>query len=712
MTFFSSSILPRRTKRRLRRFTSTVLPFLVASLLALTPTVAFQPNFLEFQQLLDSSLSVDQIFFAAAVLLDTTTTNRNSNGAVTTPSPPAFQVIRPPKSSEILSALPNLLFNTTTASKRRNSKEAMLWKTLEKLATTNRYDYETRSISKTILLTPQEDHLFSLLRQARDRYSPRTTIRVAGGWVRDKLLQSKDYKTSRGNDIHDIDLVIDNCSGQEFCKLFQKFLQDEKYVSPDGALLQGNDAWTSTADTAAAATTTPTATICTAKLKSDNLQTASLLWGDFDLDFAQLRMEQYQGTSRTPSKVNEASVVEDAWRRDLTINALYFNLNTNQVEDWTERGLADLQLSTISTPLPPFATLLEDPLRILRAIRFASQLSFRLSPRLLQSARDPRVGRALVEKVSKDRIGQELDQLFGATVDPTYGLQLLLATKLWDRTFSTSAGVTPSDMTMLDPWASLQALGQVQSLVSRLNSLEDWETKQRKYLWYASILYPSYVHDDSKSSTSGRGSRERQMTSIVYQVLGQRLRREKSSVQSVESILQGACQWKDHWQIHGYLPRGANTTELPTNDRLIEEEVLESRWKYYQTLKQIGPLWKEALMLACATQIPTTTPKEKNPITAPAPEQTYEAWRSFLIQELCLESIFRDPVVPLLNGSEIRQVLPGLQGASFRTVLEAQEEWQVKMELRQRRWPFHASTTTATKDSLKQYLKQQFPEYE
>ena len=64
---------------------------------------------------------------------------------------------------------------------------------------------------------------------------------------------------------------------------------------------------------------------------------------------------------------------QDAYRRDLTINSLFYNINTATVEDFTGRGVSDLQLCIIRTPLEPQATFIDDPLRILRAVRFAAR---------------------------------------------------------------------------------------------------------------------------------------------------------------------------------------------------------------------------------------------------------------------------------------------------------------------------------------------------
>ena len=263
----------------------------------------------------------------------------------------------------------------------------------------HQYDYETLRISNTISLTKQEQDLFDLVKEVRDKYCPSTTIRVAGGWVRDKLLG----KTTS----HDVDFVLNDMPGSDFARLFHRHVDNSAQVP------------FSSSETTA---------------RSKHLQTASLQYQDFQIDFCHLRFEKYSSDSRVPEKTNQASPVEDAWRRDLTINSLFYNLNTNQVEDWTEQGLQDLQLGIIATPVMPLATLLEDPLRILRAIRFAAQLSFTMDASLKKAAMDPRVWQALQLKVSRDRIGNEIDLMF-QTRDPCRGVQCLLETNLINAVF-------------------------------------------------------------------------------------------------------------------------------------------------------------------------------------------------------------------------------------------------------------------------------------
>jgi len=105
---------------------------------------------------------------------------------------------------------------------------------------------------------------------------------------------------------------------------------------------------------------------------------------------------------------------EDAMRRDLTINSLFYNIKTNEIEDLTGEGLQHIELRLVATPLPPRVTLLDDPLRLLRAVRFATRLGFAVAGDLLAAASDEDVRRALAEKVSRERIGTEIDAIISA----------------------------------------------------------------------------------------------------------------------------------------------------------------------------------------------------------------------------------------------------------------------------------------------------------
>ncbi|KAL0013733.1 hypothetical protein SO802_000802 [Lithocarpus litseifolius] len=124
---------------------------------------------------------------------------------------------------------------------------------------------------------------------------------------------------------------------------------------------------------------------------------------DMWIDFVNLRSEEYSDNSRIPTK---------NWmhtKGDLTINSLFYNINTDSVEDVTKRGIADLKSGKIVTPLPPKTTFLDDPLRVLRAIRFGARFGFLLDEELKEAASCDEVKDALAAKISREGIGVEID---------------------------------------------------------------------------------------------------------------------------------------------------------------------------------------------------------------------------------------------------------------------------------------------------------------
>lgn len=140
---------------------------------------------------------------------------------------------------------------------------------------------------------------------------------------------------------------------------------------------------------------------------------------DFDIDFVNLRVESYAESSRIPS-ASFGTPLEDALRRDFTINSLFYNINKDEIEDFTGHGLTDLNQKLIRTPLPALTTFMDDPLRVLRAVRFSCRLGFRLDPDIIQAARSPSIGSALALKVSKERVLKELMLMIGAKGHPAH----------------------------------------------------------------------------------------------------------------------------------------------------------------------------------------------------------------------------------------------------------------------------------------------------
>jgi len=161
-----------------------------------------------------------------------------------------------------------------------------------------------------------------------------------------------------------------------------------------------------------------------------NFGTAMVRYGDTDIEFVGARKESYDRGSRKPV-VEDGSLEDDQKRRDFTINALAFSLNENTFGDLIDpfNGVQDLKNKIIRTPLDPDTTYSDDPLRMLRAIRFASQLDFRIEPESYASITR---NAERLDIISKERVVTELHKIMECD-KPSRGFILLEETGLLKR---------------------------------------------------------------------------------------------------------------------------------------------------------------------------------------------------------------------------------------------------------------------------------------
>ncbi|KAJ5295657.1 hypothetical protein PENANT_c001G07321 [Penicillium antarcticum] len=274
----------------------------------------------------------------------------------------------------------------------------------------------------TLELTPIESTLRTLLLDVANyirekklseegQEAPEIILRFTGGWVRDKLL---------GVGSHDIDVGISSMTGFQFGMALKDYLDVperlEKYKKslPDGEM---HDAIVSLHKIEA----NPE--------KSKHLETVTTKIFGLDIDLVNLRKETYSDDSRNP-QMEFGTAVEDALRRDATINALFYNLNESRLEDLTERGLDDMKKQTIRCPMEPYQTFKDDPLRVLRLIRFASRLGYQIDPETEAAMQIEDIGEALKLKISKERVGAELEKMLRGP-DPRGALEFIDRLKLF-----------------------------------------------------------------------------------------------------------------------------------------------------------------------------------------------------------------------------------------------------------------------------------------
>jgi len=158
--------------------------------------------------------------------------------------------------------------------------------------------------------------------------------------------------------------------------------------------------------------------------------TAMIRWGEIDIEFVGSRKESYSKESRNP-KVKPGTLEDDQNRRDFTINALAVSLNENDFGNLLDpfNGVADLKKEILRTPLDPDLTYSDDPLRMLRAIRFSTQLEFNIEENSLAALTK---NASRIDIISKERIVDELTKIL-ASRKPSKGFILLEKTGLLKR---------------------------------------------------------------------------------------------------------------------------------------------------------------------------------------------------------------------------------------------------------------------------------------
>ncbi len=214
--------------------------------------------------------------------------------------------------------------------------------------------------------------------------------------------------------------------------------------------------------------------------------TAQIKVNDFDIEFVGARKESYQEGSRKPM-VENGTIEDDQNRRDFTINALAIGLNETNFGTLVDPfdGLLDLENKIIRTPLNPDITFSDDPLRMMRCIRFASQLGFYIEEQTFLAIERNKDRIAIV---SQERITDELNKII-ASPKPSVGFDLLFKSKLLSVIFPSMQALSGAEY--------VDGLGHKDNFYHTLEVLDN-TAKQSTNLW---LRWAAILHDIGKPAT-------------------------------------------------------------------------------------------------------------------------------------------------------------------------------------------------------------------
>ena len=333
---------------------------------------------------------------------------------------------------------------------------------------------EAKNLERSFKIDEDELFIFDLLNRLRNDLPELRDVqmRVAGGWVRDKLL---------GTPSDDIDIALsrsigseEGITGEEFVESIYDYAQSilgDKNPLKDKWIIEANEQKSKNIAPAALSIETPSGNV-------------------YKVEFVNLRTEIYDPTSRVPVTGITNDPEEDAQRRDLTINSMFYNLGDDIIEDYVG-GEEDLANKFLRTPLDPKKTFMDDPLRMLRVLRFYSRYpNAKIDPSILQAFRDPEVQKAYM-KLAPERASTEIMKMMAGS-RPADAARILFETGLYKKVFQIPDNFSNIGMDQRTPYHNLNLMEHTLSVMKNIDILakrENFDPKERMLLNLSAMLH-------------------------------------------------------------------------------------------------------------------------------------------------------------------------------------------------------------------------------
>ncbi|KAI4727603.1 poly A polymerase C-terminal region-like protein [Aureobasidium sp. EXF-10728] len=460
-------------------------------------------------------------------------------------------------------------------------------------------------------------------------------LRWTGGWVRDKLL---------GVESHDIDVAINKMTGFQFGLRLKEYL--ETPGNPEKYGLEGvasNESQSKKAESGKSKIVGGLHKIEANPEKSKHLETVTTKILGLDIDLVNLRKETYTDDSRNP-QMEFGTPEEDALRRDATVNAMFYNINTREIEDFTGKGHNDMANKIIRTPLEPYQTFKDDPLRVLRLIRFASRLNYTIEAEACKWMGDAEIKTALQAKISRERVGVELEKMLRGP-DPLMALNLIDQLNLYSTIFSDPA----QDQTKVfepdtDNWTTVINFVQ-EIMTSQTSDIFVRDAEERYLIWLLSAVVP-YRDAPSPPAVEGKKPPPPVATSVAREGI--------KATNNVCNVITNSI--KNHSEI-SMMVNDSNSRKRPAREDL---GMAIRRW---------GSTWRSQTAFALMVNVADEPSAAKSHLSA---------FSNFLeyVQELDL--LDAHTLKPILDGKALTKALGVPTGPWMKDALDVVMRWQLR----------------------------------